>query len=291
MDNTTMAGMLSQGLDHWVRQSERLTCLSSAERITLIESLLAQQSLSDLLATFASEAAKIVRIRSLLIDCGQPRHIINSEGAVLHHSFELRGSDNHLLGLIHYGLDQTPSQGQLRLLEQYHLVLVQPLRLMLRLEQLQLQVRLDHLTALGNRAYFDEAIGRAVEQHSRDSRGLVLALVDLDRFKQINDTWGHPVGDLVLTRFAHLLQEVIRTTDQAFRLGGDEFALILQPAEPTAWQPVWLRLNEQLACHRELSTFSVGCSMGGASWHPGMSVHQLYELADADLYLHKARRG
>ncbi|MFL9603612.1 GGDEF domain-containing protein, partial [Aeromonas dhakensis] len=67
--------MLSQGLDHWVRHSERLVYLSSSERISLIESLLAQQSLSDLLATFASEAAKIVRIRSLFIDCGQPRHI------------------------------------------------------------------------------------------------------------------------------------------------------------------------------------------------------------------------
>ncbi|NUE48117.1 diguanylate cyclase, partial [Escherichia coli] len=146
---------------------------------------------------------------------------------------------------------------------------------------------LDHLTGLGNRSYFDEAIGRAVEQHSRESHGLVLVLLDLDHFKQINDTWGHPVGDLVLSRFAHLLQSCIRSTDQAFRPGGDEFALLLQPAEPEAWRPVWLRLQHMLLTHKELSTFSVGCSLGAASWQSGVAVQSLYEAADAHLYARK----
>ena len=148
-------------------------------------------------------------------------------------------------------------------------------------------MRLDHLTGLGNRAYFDEAIGRAVEQHSREPHGLVLVLLDLDRFKQVNDTWGHPVGDLVLSRFAQLLQGCIRGTDQAFRLGGDEFALLLQPADPEAWRPVWLRLQHVLHSHKELSAFSVGCSLGAASWQSGMDVQRLYETADTHLYARK----
>lgn len=188
---------------------------------------------------------------------------------------------------MHYTLEHALSGSQQRILQQYHQLLCLPLPLYLRLSQLELQVRLDHLTGLGNRSYFDEAIGRAVEQHSRESHGLVLVLLDLDNFKQINDTWGHPVGDLVLSRFAQLLTHCIRSTDQAFRLGGDEFALLLQPAEPEAWRPVWLRLQHMLMIHKELSTFSVGCSLGAASWQSGVDVHSLYEAADAHLYARK----
>ncbi len=290
MENTIAFGMWGQGAEQWSRQTERASTLDSSEQLQLLELLLAQGSLHELLTTFASRVARIVRLHSLLIDCGQPRHIVNGEGAPHHCSFELRDDNHCLLGLLHYGLELPLSHTQQRALQQYHQLLSMPLRLMLRLEQLQSQVRLDHLTGLGNRAHFDEAIGRAVEQNCREHHGLVLVLVDLDRFKLINDTWGHPVGDLVLARFAQLLREVIRTTDQAFRLGGDEFALILQPAEALAWQPVQQRLCDQLRSHQELLSFGVGCSLGAASWQSGMSVYQLYELADADLYRGKSLR-
>ena len=91
----------------------------------------------------------------------------------------------------------------------------------------------------------------------------------------------------MLSRFAQLLKGCIRSTDQAFRLGGDEFALLLQPAEPEAWRPVWLRLQHMLMTNKELSTFSVGCSLGAASWQSGVAVHSLYEAADAHLYARK----
>lgn len=288
VDNTAM-GMWSQGIEQWVRQAERLTPLPDTERLLLLDQLLAQQSLDELLATFASQVARIVRIRSLRFEGNQTYNLLSGEGAPHHHSAEIRAQAMRL-GMLHYGFEQPLGGNQLRLLQQYHHLLALPLRLMLRVEQLQQQVRLDYLTGLGNRAHFDESIGRAVEQNCREASGLVLVLLDLDHFKQINDTWGHPAGDMVLSRFAHLLRDVIRTSDQAFRLGGDEFALILQPAESHAWQPVWRRLDEQLKLHRELSTFSVACSLGAASWKSGMNVHQLYELADADLYLHKQQR-
>jgi diguanylate cyclase (GGDEF)-like protein len=140
-------------------------------------------------------------------------------------------------------------------------------------------------------AYYVRFRRRYVEQHSREPHGLVLVLLDLDRFKQVNDTWGHPVGDLVLSRFAQLLQGCIRGTDQAFRLGGDEFALLLQPADPEAWRPVWLRLQHVLHSHKELSAFSVGCSLGAASWQSGMDVQRLYETADTHLYARKKAGG
>ena len=65
------------------------------------------------------------------------------------------------------------------------------------------------------------------------------------------------------------------------------FALLLQPADPEAWRPVWLRLQHVLHSHKELSAFSVGCSLGAASWHSGMDVPRLYATADAHLYARK----
>lgn len=274
---------------------ERLAPLTGQDRYQQIEQLLGQRDLDALLAIFAERVANIVRIHSLQFDCGQPHPLIShppQARLTLHaYRFELRGRHEQLLGQLHYELEHPLSDGQRRLLEQYHQLFSLPLPLYLRLDRLEQQVRLDHLTGLGNRAYFDEAIGRAVEQHSREPHGLVLVLLDLDRFKQVNDTWGHPVGDLVLSCFAQLLQGCIRGTDQAFRLGGDEFALLLQPADPEAWRPVWLRLQHVLHSHKELSAFSVGCSLGAASWQSGMDVQRLYETADTHLYARKKAGG
>lgn len=274
---------------------ERLAPLTGQDRYQQIEQLLGQRDLDALLAIFAERVANIVRIHSLQFDCGQPHPLIShppQARLTLHaYRFELRGRHEQLLGQLRYELEHPLSDGQRRLLEQYHQLFSLTLPLYLRLDRLEQQVRLDHLTGLGNRAYFDEAIGRAVEQHSREPHGLVLVLLDLDRFKQVNDTWGHPVGDLVLSRFAQLLQGCIRGTDQAFRLGGDEFALLLQPADPEAWRPVWLRLQHVLHSHKELSAFSVGCSLGAASWQSGMDVQRLYETADTHLYARKKAGG
>lgn len=295
MENTSSLNGFGHGIEQWVQQMERLAPLTGQDRYQQIEQLLGQRDLDALLAIFAERVANIVRIHSLQFDCGQPHPLIShppQARLTLHaYRFELRGRHEQLLGQLHYELEHPLSDGQRRLLEQYHQLFSLPLPLYLRLDRLEQQVRLDHLTGLGNRAYFDEAIGRAVEQHSREPHGLVLVLLDLDRFKQVNDTWGHPVGDLVLSRFAQLLQGCIRGTDQAFRLGGDEFALLLQPADPEAWRPVWLRLQHVLHSHKELSAFSVGCSLGAASWQPGMDVQRLYETADTHLYARKKAGG
>ncbi|BBG90471.1 MULTISPECIES: GGDEF domain-containing protein [Aeromonas] len=295
VENTSSLNGFGHGIEQWVQQMERLAPLTGQGRYQQIEQLLGQRDLDALLAIFAERVANIVRIHSLQFDCGQPHPLIShppQARLTLHaYRFELRGRHEQLFGQLHYELEHPLSDGQRRLLEQYHQLFSLPLPLYLRLDRLEQQVRLDHLTGLGNRAYFDEAIGRAVEQHSREPHGLVLVLLDLDRFKQVNDTWGHPVGDLVLSRFAQLLQGCIRGTDQAFRLGGDEFALLLQPADPEAWRPVWLRLQHVLHSHKELSAFSVGCSLGAASWQSGMDVQRLYETADTHLYARKKAGG
>jgi diguanylate cyclase (GGDEF)-like protein len=85
----------------------------------------------------------------------------------------------------------------------------------------------DTLTALPNRALFGETLTRAVAQAARGRRNLALFFLDLDRFKNINDTLGHGVGDRVLREAAQRLQATVRAGDMVARLGGDEFVLLV----------------------------------------------------------------
>ena len=88
----------------------------------------------------------------------------------------------------------------------------------------------DPLTGLANRALFDELLAAAWERCARNGTTGALLLADLDHFKPINDTYGHPVGDQALQAFAQRLTQTVRAADVAARTGGDEFAVLL--AEP-----------------------------------------------------------
>lgn len=91
----------------------------------------------------------------------------------------------------------------------------------------------DPLTGLANRRAFERAMAREIERAERAGRGLGLALVDVDRFKAVNDELGHDVGDLVLVEVARRLVEPLRETDLVARWGGEEFALLLPDVEST----------------------------------------------------------
>ncbi len=97
-------------------------------------------------------------------------------------------------------------------------------RLMRELRQLSLT---DALTTLGNRRAFDEALRQEVARAQRSGADLALVLIDIDHFKRVNDTLGHPAGDEVLVGFAQRLLGVARASDRVFRYGGEEFALLL----------------------------------------------------------------
>jgi two-component system, cell cycle response regulator len=95
----------------------------------------------------------------------------------------------------------------------------------------RLSVR-DGLTKVSNRAYFEERLSEELLRAKRYNRPLVLALLDVDRFKQFNDTYGHPAGDEALRAVGALLRRSVRRTDVVARYGGEEFAIIL-PETPT----------------------------------------------------------
>ncbi len=266
--------------------------IASREKLELLESLMSQEKLADLLQTFAAWVANQLPVCRLAYHfMAQRVKLLDGVKRGHKQSFTLQDSQKQYLGQLDYELQEALDQQQQRKLQQLHQLLVQPLRLFLRMEQMDTLSRLDHLTGLGNRAFFDESLPRAIQQNQRSPDGLTLALLDLDHFKQINDTHGHPVGDKVLKAFAEIMTRSIRQTDQVFRLGGDEFAILLQPADGEAAERVQARIRYHLQNNTELHPLHVGASFGFTRWQKGMSATDLYVMADQQLYHQKRLRN
>ena len=152
---------------------------------------------------------------------------------------------------------------------------------------LQSLANTDGLTGLLNKRYFDRVL-TVLEQHSQP---FALFYMDLDRFKPVNDTYGHDVGDELLKGVSQRLQGCIRSRDYAFRLGGDEFALLLLgPMEPEACASKMNMICEMVAVPYEIdgNTVSVGASCGYALYPAeSVDVQQVRCIADQRMYENK----
>ena len=146
---------------------------------------------------------------------------------------------------------------------------------------------LDGLTGLGNHRAFQEEMERQWSSASRYGRPLALVLLDIDEFKQVNDSDGHAGGDLLLRRIGSLITDGLRRSDRAFRVGGDEFAIILPDPDADGAYVVTRRLLARCLEADGRRTASPAMSFSaGISAVPG-SAHDretLYSHADAALY-------
>jgi diguanylate cyclase (GGDEF)-like protein len=156
-------------------------------------------------------------------------------------------------------------------------------------EALRTQSVRDALTGLYNRRYLEEVMDREVRRASRAAQSLGVLMIDLDRFKSFNDTFGHDAGDAVLREIGVSLTKGIRAEDFVCRLGGEEFVVILPTADLTASRNRAERLRSRT---KELTILHQGKSMGmitisvGVAAFPehGTSPKELMAAADAALY-------
>ena len=145
----------------------------------------------------------------------------------------------------------------------------------------------DQLTSLPNRRAFDERLREEAARAQRHGTPLVLALLDLDRFKAINDGFSHDIGDRVLVRVAELLHGSLRASDVAARWGGEEFALLLPETRTRDATSVLERVRAAVADHawaRIAPGLSVTASIGAADLAEAGDVSALLRLADRRLY-------
>jgi diguanylate cyclase (GGDEF)-like protein len=150
-------------------------------------------------------------------------------------------------------------------------------------------VNTDSLTRLANRRFFIDFLAKAMAFAKRHKQPLSVIMADLDKFKAINDTYGHQAGDLVLAAFGQVLQASIRREDLAARFGGEEFILMLPgiTAEDAAILAERLRENLENLAFPPLTT-RVTASFGIAQYQPDDTFETLVKRADEALYAAKA---
>jgi diguanylate cyclase (GGDEF)-like protein len=152
----------------------------------------------------------------------------------------------------------------------------------------------DHLTALKTRGYFEQQLELEIKRSERKGEGFCLLMLDIDRFKPLNDTYGHHVGDKVLRRVAAVLTQDMREVDTVARYGGEEFVIILPDTTEDEAYSVAQRIRAAVESEpfviegkaTEQITISIGLAVFGKDATTGK---QLVQRADAALYVAKGQ--
>jgi diguanylate cyclase (GGDEF)-like protein len=146
----------------------------------------------------------------------------------------------------------------------------------------------DTLTGISNRRHIEGVLENYIARPH--TLGCCVAILDIDHFKRINDTHGHPFGDQVLRHFAKLLQSFLRRSDGIGRIGGEEFMLVLPGVNITEAAILVNRLLEALRQQHgiaEVADFNYRCSVGLTELGPNDTAQSIYQRADAALYAAK----
>lgn len=162
------------------------------------------------------------------------------------------------------------------------------LRLHQLVQMLAQRAQIDGLSGLWNRSYFNRRWADEVSLASRHGSALSLAMIDVDHFKSINDTYGHPAGDIVIQGLAKLLVRETRQEDVACRYGGEEFALVLPQTGPAQARQLCERIrvaaSELLWVRHPERTVTISIGLAGFERPPELSPELWVELADKALY-------
>ncbi len=154
----------------------------------------------------------------------------------------------------------------------------------------------DPLTGLPNRILFNDRLHHALERGRRERTPTSLLGIDLDGFKQINDQYGHPVGDEVLVAVAERLTSVLRASDTAARVGGDEFSIVCENSGRPDAEALATRLRDRVREPLHLAsglrlplTVSIGIGTAEGDVDPERAFEALVREADDAMYVDKAR--
>ncbi len=154
---------------------------------------------------------------------------------------------------------------------------------MARAESWQRWANTDVLTGLANRRAGEQFLAEQAAGAAQNGQPLSVLLVDIDRFKHINDTHGHTVGDEVIAAIARLLEASVRTGDMVARWGGEEFLVVAPRAETDEAAAIGARIR-RAAAGTPVAGVQCSVTIGVAEYHPGEQPHHLVSRADGCLY-------
>jgi diguanylate cyclase (GGDEF)-like protein len=154
----------------------------------------------------------------------------------------------------------------------------------LRSKQLEEKNKTDSLTGAFNREGIEEAIRIGLEEWRSQKKPLSLVLIDIDHFKKINDTYGHAIGDHVLSALSHIVKQHIRTNDLFARWGGEEFVLLCRDTKIEKATLIAEKIRELIANFAFKDNVRVTASFGVATLNANETLEQLFNNADKALY-------
>lgn len=152
-------------------------------------------------------------------------------------------------------------------------------------ENLKSESMTDFLTSLPNRKALEKSLERAIYLYHSEGRRFAVLMLDLDNFKQINDTQGHDVGDNALIEASVLFRDTLRASDTLFRYGGDEFVILLDHADKKHAKNIAQKLTKSLDGSSS-TRYKLGVSIGIANYS-GELVQDFLKMADAAMYSEK----
>lgn len=192
------------------------------------------------------------------------------------------------IGELVFTRQQRFSEEELSQIEILLSTLVYPLRNALNYRDALNQAMRDPLTGLGNRGALENALEHQWQVAQRYEQDMSLLMIDIDHFKQINDTWGHDIGDHVIKEVAHVINVTTRQTDLTFRYGGEEFLVILNKTNELGSGIIAERIRENIESMQLVTPngkpIPVTASIGGNHLLPNVSKHDLLKKADNALY-------
>ncbi|GGP45891.1 diguanylate cyclase [Shewanella algicola] len=270
--------------DYWYRSDAYLNMDSDLDLIQVIQQLHGSLDPRTVFACFGKILGQHLPIKGLQLTLDKQKFVWGR-----HYGIELQRTvaDKQDQFNMIYQLATPLSTAQLNTLSRLEEILIQPLNNALKYQSMSTQAMFDSLTGLGNRYYYNQAIVTALARANRYQGQVSLVVIDLDKFKQLNDIHGHKAGDYVLVGFAELINEAIRNTDQAFRIGGDEFVIITQ-GDTQAAEIVCQRIIDMMPKHAQLTEYDIKCSLGIAESIPEQLADNLYDRADKAMYAAKA---
>lgn len=270
--------------DYWYRADTYVDVDPELDLVQTVQQLHSSLDPRTVFACYGKMIGKILPIKAVqLIADGQKYTWGRINGLELHRSIKI----DDVTAVIKYALVTPLEPVEVGKLYQLESLLTLALSNALKHQRMVNCALMDELTQLGNRYYFRKSMTKSLARAQRKQGQTSLIVIDIDKFKAINDNFGHIVGDDLLAEFANVLTDSIRDTDQAFRIGGDEFVIVAEGDSQGA-SLVCERILQQLPKSALLAQYGVKCSLGVAQSSLNDTLDTIYLRADNAMYKAKS---